>query len=427
MGGKRTHRVLISLVVVLLLLSQAPPKGLADVPLKINYQGYLTDDAGTPIDGVVSILFTIYDSGGTPLWSETRPVTVTDGVFSVDLGDDPLNPVDLPFNEQYYLGVNVDGDGEMTPRRPLTSVGYAMRAKEADSVADGSVTTVVIANNAVTTDKIENDAITGAKIGPKEVTSVNIANEAVGSDQINDGSISDVDLEDNTITADKISTDVVSSIDGVINDGGDIDLVEGTNITITPDDGADTITIAATGVGNANQIQGNDVAPTAPAAGQVLKWSGTLWQPANDEGTSYSAGDGLSLVGTTFNVGPGTTVAIIPKVKWILRFPQRRTKSQAPQPEILPAWMQPEISSIVANLLRTLPLPLTAIRPLKLLILTPRFPIMQKLLQTQPTGAGLTTLIRSQLPRWATLQHSGMQTRSKTTLWPRQLRQPGRC
>lgn len=41
--------------------------------------------------------------------------------------------------------------------------------------------------------------------------------------------------------------DVVSSIDGVSNDEGNIDLVEGANVTITPDDGSNTITISATG------------------------------------------------------------------------------------------------------------------------------------------------------------------------------------
>lgn len=42
-----------------------------------------------------------------------------------------------------------------------------------------------------------------------------------------------------------ISTNIVSSVDGVANDGGDIDLVAGGSTTITPDDGANTITISS--------------------------------------------------------------------------------------------------------------------------------------------------------------------------------------
>jgi len=40
----------------------------------------------------------------------------------------------------------------------------------------------------------------------------------------------------------------IASLDGVKNAGGDIDLVGGTGITITPNDGANTITITATGI-----------------------------------------------------------------------------------------------------------------------------------------------------------------------------------
>ena len=44
-----------------------------------------------------------------------------------------------------------------------------------------------------------------------------------------------------------------------------------------------------------------DVSAAGPAAGEVLKWNGSNWAPATDEGTTYSAGAGLSLSGTTFS------------------------------------------------------------------------------------------------------------------------------
>ncbi|MEA3358673.1 MAG: hypothetical protein U9R17_04610 [Thermodesulfobacteriota bacterium] len=137
----------------------------------------------------------------------------------------------------------------MTPRQPLTSVGYAFRAKEADSVKDGAASTQVIANDAITTDKIADDAISGDKIAPATITSSNIANGAVGSSQISDGSIATQDLTDDAVTVDKISPTIISSIDGVTNDGGNVDLIEGPNVTITPDDSANTITIASTWAG----------------------------------------------------------------------------------------------------------------------------------------------------------------------------------
>ena len=67
------------------------------VPPEINYQGYLRDVDGNPINGPVKMTFSIYDvtSGGTALWTETHTdVDVTDGVYSVVLGS-AGNPLDL--------------------------------------------------------------------------------------------------------------------------------------------------------------------------------------------------------------------------------------------------------------------------------------------------------------------------------------------
>jgi hypothetical protein len=200
------------------------------------------------------MVFSIYSqaSGGTALWTETQTVTVTDGVFSANLGD--TNPITLPFDTLYYLGITIGSDSEMTPRQPMTSVGYAFRAKEADSVKDNAVTTAVIANDAVTTDKVADDAISGDKIAQGAVTSTNIANGAVGAPQIGDGTIATEDLADDAVTAAKIQPSIISSIDGVTNDGGNVDLVAGTNVTITPDDVANTITIASADGGGGSSL-----------------------------------------------------------------------------------------------------------------------------------------------------------------------------
>ena len=53
------------------------------------------------------------------------------------------------------------------------------------------------------------------------------------------------------------------------------------------------------------RLQGRAVATTAPNTGQVLKWSGSAWTPAPDNDTTYAAGAGLSLSGTTFSIASG--------------------------------------------------------------------------------------------------------------------------
>lgn len=61
--------------------------------------------------------------------------------------------------------------------------------------------------------------------------------------------------------AGSVEPNIVSSVDGVTNDEGNIDLVAGSNVTITPNDFANTITISATGGGDDGDwtISGSDV------------------------------------------------------------------------------------------------------------------------------------------------------------------------
>jgi len=97
----------------------------------INYQGTLDDDMGDPIDGVVSVTFSIYDvdTGGTPLWTETQSVTLSEGIFNVHLGDISPIPEDLFNDADRYLGTKVGADAEMTPRVQMASVGYAFSSR----------------------------------------------------------------------------------------------------------------------------------------------------------------------------------------------------------------------------------------------------------------------------------------------------------
>ena len=109
---------------------------LAEIPRLINYQGMLTQSDGTtPVaDANYSILFKIYNAAenGDLKWSHTYNVSVINGLFNVVLGDSGA-PIDLSFDESYWLELDV-GPGEiLSPRAQLTSVGYAYRAETADT------------------------------------------------------------------------------------------------------------------------------------------------------------------------------------------------------------------------------------------------------------------------------------------------------
>jgi len=133
--------VSVSLLAVLLLFSVSTSHAQ---PLpQINYQGKLTTPAGVAvIDTSYDMTFRLYttSTGGVAIWTETltgaNQVDVVNGLFSVMLGSTtPLTSVD--FDQPLYLGVEVSGDGEMTPRKPFGTVPAAFVAHSvSSSVAD---------------------------------------------------------------------------------------------------------------------------------------------------------------------------------------------------------------------------------------------------------------------------------------------------
>jgi hypothetical protein len=69
------------------------------------------------------------------------------------------------------------------------------------------------------------------------------------------------------------------------------------------------------------RIQGRPVANTAPNTNQVLKWNGSAWAPAADNDTTYSAGTGLTLTGTTFALSnTGVTAGTYGSATQVARF-----------------------------------------------------------------------------------------------------------
>jgi hypothetical protein len=116
------------------LLLVVAVSALAAVPSTINYQGYLKDSAGAPVNGPTSIRFSLYSSNpprnDNYVWRETKSVTPSNGIYSSQLGS--VTPITASFDVPYWLGVKVATDAEM-PLQPLASVPYALRAAVAVS------------------------------------------------------------------------------------------------------------------------------------------------------------------------------------------------------------------------------------------------------------------------------------------------------
>ncbi len=135
------HVVTLTTALIFAVLALAS-LAVAAVPQMINYQGRLTDSAGDTLSGTYSMEFAIYDdsTGGTARWSEVHPsVTVTAGTFSVILGT--AEPIDdsVFVDPTRWLGIQVGGDPELTPRTRLVSVGYSHRVSTVDGSTGGTI------------------------------------------------------------------------------------------------------------------------------------------------------------------------------------------------------------------------------------------------------------------------------------------------
>jgi hypothetical protein len=110
-------------------------------PPVISYVGRLLDPAtGLPkANGSYTVAFSLYDvgSGGAPLWTEIKSVTVANGLFTTLLGD--TTPLNLSqFNGQdLFLGITIGSDPEASPRSRVAHTPYAIRAEVA-AVADNA-------------------------------------------------------------------------------------------------------------------------------------------------------------------------------------------------------------------------------------------------------------------------------------------------
>lgn len=127
------------LIFAALTLSPLPLiPSFASVPGVLTYQGILKDSSGNFLTGTYSMTFKIYSAstGGTSLWTETQSsVSVTSGKFGVQLGSG--TSINLAFDQDYWLGITVGTDSEMSPRVKLTSAGYAYMAED---VSGGKLT-----------------------------------------------------------------------------------------------------------------------------------------------------------------------------------------------------------------------------------------------------------------------------------------------
>jgi hypothetical protein len=107
---------------------------------RIPIQGQLTDSGGAPLDGNYDLTLRLYDVevGGSALCTDTHAIDIDNGLFSTYLQGCATR---VDGQQQLYLGIQVESDGEMTPRQSIYPVPYALTLRPGAEIRGSSSTT----------------------------------------------------------------------------------------------------------------------------------------------------------------------------------------------------------------------------------------------------------------------------------------------
>ncbi len=276
-GNISIQAVKMSLIAFIFLLAgsvvfAAPTK-------QLSYQGRLNNASGQPVpDGTYSIVFSIYNvaSGGSPLWTETQNVSVANGGFSVYLGS--VTALTLPFNEDYFLGLKVASDAEMTPRLKLSVVGASAYSLEAEKLQGKAASDFALATHTHT-------GLSATTVNGFSASATPSANTLLPLDSSAKFPTSVLNV--GTTTGTIAAGDHTHAASGVTQ------IVAGTNVTVSPAGGTGVVTInatPATGFVQLTPSSSQTIQPTGDVVPLIIK---------DDAGTTADLFDVQNNVGTS--------------------------------------------------------------------------------------------------------------------------------
>ena len=331
----------------------------AEVPSLLNHQGRVTVD-DINFDGTGQFKFALVNGAGTiTYWSNDGtsiegnepaaavPLPVAKGLYSVLLGDTSLTnmnavPATVFNNSDVRLRVwfddGVNGSQLLTPDQRLASSGYALRSQSSENVSnDGGIDLEIDRDNDDTNSTL--DVLAGGTdvFSLTQTGDLWMAGALLDSDQEagNSGQL----LSTTGAGTDWVSFDSVGNFlkaDGSVPLAGNLSVgnFRLTNIAFAVSPGQALIFGQGTSgdLGGAlpsptvTGLRGRTVSGATPAAGEVLTWAGSFWEPQpvpliNDHGALSGLGDDdhpqylRSNATDTYTSGaltfdPGTTVNV---------------------------------------------------------------------------------------------------------------------
>lgn len=195
-----------------------------NIPRTISYQGVLAIGGAPIADGQHTLAVKVYRAGGVELFSQTLGIETTSGLFSTTLGPFPES---LTFDGAYTLGIAVDGGAEFVPRTPLTSSPYALRAVSSESSE--------------------------------------LANRSLLADRASTAGRADIATE-----AEKLSPQATGVVKGVNGLEGAVEIIGGTGVVISEENGKISITLDGEGPGLQNIVSNDGTIEVSAGSGPTV-------------------------------------------------------------------------------------------------------------------------------------------------------------
>jgi len=262
-----------------------------------------------PLEGDHEVTFTIYvEDSETQVWQESQEVEINYGLIKTVLGEINALPIDLdPLNNNYVLGIQIDDDVELSPRKRITPNQFAITAINALSAAsldgaevgENSGDIVVLGNGGEIDEKFLPGDISylGDEIDISDSTNLSVSGDllelvgdvlSVKQGILTDGRICTYDATDGLVCNTDPATlghDLVTlsgSYDYITLSGQDI--IRG-QIDLTTDV-TGILPVANGGTTLGNSIDGSEITLGSDARGDIMYFNGTDWArlPAGTSG-----------------------------------------------------------------------------------------------------------------------------------------------
>ncbi|MFZ2893884.1 MAG: hypothetical protein WA072_04365, partial [Candidatus Moraniibacteriota bacterium] len=306
---------------------------------------FLTDKTGQMISGDYTVRFAIYSTDRTTVdsypsdadkdtrvWEETQTVTIKNGVLNFNLGQNQELPIlDNPQGTHYFLGIRINEDSELVPRKKITSSLFAYNATNAtllngkkigtnsgDILALNNLGKIDLQNLPIGTgagqlitgnDSRLNDSLTlsGAKyltLKNQKLTAnkIKLSSDTQGTLPVSQGGTGLTDTQAGKLLMGTGSGYAFGSILG----SGNVDVATtSSNISISL---KDTINVSGLDVTDRLYLADSSV-PTTPTNNLYSSSGNLYWGTTNlsSGGTTYTkSGTLLQLTGTTFSIQEGT-------------------------------------------------------------------------------------------------------------------------